>query len=256
MMENNVTFDVKLAVDRDTVRRNVEYALSLDLPEIRRVEASKPPHATIVANGPTAVDAKLIGPYQTFALNGALKLFLGQHLAPDYWVVCDPQSLVTKFIEIAPTQTVYMVASQCDPSVFNRLRSGGCRVVVWHVDSDDTRDLLRGRLRVPSAPSITLCTLALLKMMGYRDINVYGWDACFVGQIDHAIPQEHTAERVYMNIGERIFETTPAWAHEVSCAVNMLLSAKWAKMRIKIYGPGMVGEMLKRLLLQPTIMEA
>lgn len=218
------------------MRRN----LALGLPEAMPAREAKPTALTVVAAGPSAVEAPLDAE-PTLALNNALSLFLERGLAPTYWAACDPQERVADFLpEDPPQETTYFVASKCHPKVFEKLN--GRTVIVWHID-DAGLDLLVGRYAIPSAVSITLCALGLASMLGYRTMDVYGWDGCFVGDKHHARPQplEPTPINVTFPDG-RVFQTTATWAAEAQDAAAILAQASYT---VSIKSEGFIKAMVE-----------
>src|SRR4051812_23421948 len=112
----------------DQIRRNMDYALSLGLPE---ADGGPLKHLTVVANGPSARHLPLWPEGDTLALNGALKLFRTKGASPTYWAGCDPQPMVADFLDDPPDSTIYFVASKCDKAVFDALK--GRDVRLWHI---------------------------------------------------------------------------------------------------------------------------
>lgn len=216
-------------VDAQTIQAQIEANLGLGLPE---ADAEPIKRLTIVANGPSAAHAPLDGP--TLALNGALSLFTRQGLWPTYWAACDPQALVADFVDSAPVETTYLVASKCHPSVFARL--AGLDVRLWHIDDHD----VQGRPAVKVATSVTSCVLGLMRRMGYRAFDIYGWDCCYTGRRHHASCDEDApaSERdVTVEVDGRLFSTQHAWALEATEAEFILASSDFDA---TIHGDGLV----------------
>lgn len=165
---------VQFAVEtpcRDEVPSNIEHALSLGLPEADGDDLKR---LTIIANGPSALQAPLGG--ETLALNGALALFMNTQRAPTYWAACDPQrDLVLNFLDIPLSEeTIYFVGSKCHPDVFKRLE--GYDVRLWHISDYPTPKPVR---RVSTASTVTIVAMGLMRRLGYRAFDIWGWDACY-----------------------------------------------------------------------------
>lgn len=222
-----IEFDVRTPATKDKLARNVGWALRACYDEVE-AGADKAVGVDIIANGPSARLAPLNG--FTVALNGAMGLFREKGIAPIFWAGCDPQPLMADFLRGAPLLTTYLVASKCDRSVFNALARHDVRL--WHID--DSPGVPWG---VPTATSITLVALSLLRRMGYREFRVWGWDGCYLDGLDHAIPQAHRGEDVTVEVNGRPFHTTTTWAVEAQDAVNQLSDADYT---VHIEGDGMV----------------
>lgn len=206
------------------------------LPELQPTETHDR-KLIMVAKGPTALKAPLHRK-DTMALNGSLKLFTERGLAPTYWAACDPQGLVAGFLKDAPRSTTYLVASKCHPDVFEALKDR--KVIVWHID--DVPSVQGLESTVPCATSITLCALSVARLLGYRKMETWGWDGCFQGGKDHAVPQASSGLRITNLVGSEKFATTPTWCAEAHDASLQIPDADYT---VKIEGRGMIDAILK-----------
>lgn len=232
-----VIFDTHFPADDDTIRRHVEHALSLGLPlaDDEPIET-----LTVIANGPSALQwpGWGNGEYPTLAVNGALQLFVERGLAPTFAAVCDPQELVADFFKNAPRDTIYLIASKCHPRVFEALKDRDVRI--WHVEEPGTPPGLR---TCPTASTITPTAIALMRQLGWRRFETWGWDACFLDGLDHAVSQPIAPiQLVTVKVGDKAFHTTPAWAHEADGAWKQLAMADY---EVDVRGPGFIAEMLR-----------
>lgn len=232
-----VKFDVQTGFDDGMITGHVAATLRRNLPEITRGNPNHQP-IYVYANGPSAKDAPRH--YPAVALNGAFRLPQFKVQEPEYWVACDPQALVAGFIE-PKSQTAFMVASKCHADVFDKLE--GSDLSVWHLGDIGSMELPEGKDIVPCSVSVTICTLGLLYMMGYRDITVYGWDCCYIDGKDHAVPQGHIGNDIEMDVGDKAFVTTTTWACEAQDAAHYM--ALLPGIRLRVEGPGMVGAILR-----------
>ncbi len=225
-----------LPADGDTLRANVRHALGLGLPELRDFEYPRGESLNVVANGPSALQAPLVGP--TVAVNGALKLFTDRGLAPTYWIACDPQELVVDFLgDDPPQETVYLVASKCHPSVFERLRNH--KVVLWHLSELATRPVIEDRLAVVPFRSVTTSGFGVYACLGWRDFHAWGWDCCALGGVENAVEQANgDMHKINVNFNGRDFKTTGTWAAEAQDALAMLMGFPFP---VTFHGPGMMG---------------
>lgn len=240
-----ILFDVRTPNSVPETRRNVAHALTLGLPRAHALSLESQTPIAMVANGPSATMAPFT-PDGTLALNGAMGLFTDRGVAPQFWAACDSQEMVAGFLpDDPPMETVYLVASKCHPSVFERLR--GRNVYLWHVDDPDHNDL-HGEPTVMCAVSITLCAMTLMRLMGHTaGFVTYGWDGCYMDGRDHAVGQAHNSAlnvgvRVPTLDGDRVFQTTGPWAAEAQDAVVQLSMADYP---VEVRGDGMIGAILR-----------
>ncbi len=221
-----VVFDLITPLDEPTIREQVRQARSRRLPEVEGCS----PTLTIVAGGPSALQAPLNAP--TAALNGALDaVFNPRGVAPTYYAACDPQALVARFLTHPPAETAYYLASKCHPDVFDAL--GDRDVRLWHVG-----DYVPGG--VACAPSITLTALNLFARLGWRRFEVWGWDCCYRDGRHHAGEQGHRGDDRWVEVGDRTFHSTTAWAAEAQDALLVLALLEWLGCEVVIKGDSMV----------------
>lgn len=234
-----LTFDVTTPCDGAALRRNVEHALSLGLPDIERYPSCGR-RLSIIANGPTAKDAPLGG--HTLAVNGAGKLFTRAGKAPSFWAACDPQEMVADFFDDPPEETVYLIGSKCHPSVFEALKDR--RVILWHLgDEGGYEDLVADKPHIWRGPTITLCAFDLADWLGYEGLDLYGWDGCFYGKQHHAIDQDNGKRQIItLGVGTTTFPTTMTWFYEMDFAVRYL---RQTRRSIYVHGNGMFGAQLR-----------
>lgn len=235
-----IGFALQTPVVDELCRAQVASSLRRDLPDAicRR-------GLTVIANGPTAreVDLRMIQG-DTLALNGALALFLKEGLAPTYWACCDPQALVADFLPYdPPTGTIYLVASKCHASVFEKLK--GRDVRLWHIPDYPAE----GRSHSVQASSVTISASWLMHHMGYTDFDYWGWDGCYFGSMHHAtggaadLPNSikltcHTKKDGVV-VDTRVFVTTKTWAAENHSAEYFFQLALYFDMAVTLHGNGM-----------------
>lgn len=231
-MTGAVQFRAAPPLPGETLAEHTRSALARGLPDA----TPQPRSLKIVANGPSALSADLSG--ETLAVNGAINLF-GEG-GPTYWAAFDPQEGVAALLPADPPKnTVYLVAAQCHPSVFDRLE--GRDVNVWNVEHPAT--IGQTPDGVPTAVSVTLMAMQLMARLGYRRFDTWGWDGCYMAGADHAAPQAHgSVENIRVRVGDESFETTTAWAAEAQDACRLLALADF---KVDIHGGGMFGAIVK-----------
>lgn len=229
-----IDFEIRTPIARPQMLVNIAWSRRMGYPEVPAC-AERPGVVNIVANGPSALDAPLDG--LTLSLNGSLSVFRRRGIAPTWWAGCDPQAHLSDFVQDAPEETTYLVASKCDRAVFRAL--GRRDIRLWHID-----DTPGHRWAVPTATSITLVAMSLMRRMGYRQFRLWGWDGCYLDGLDHATPQIHQGENITVYVGDTPYRTTTTWAAEAQDAVNQLSGVDY---QVDIRGPGMVGAIVRAL---------
>lgn len=234
-----VLFDIHTPLNNRTIKRQIKQAMALGLKEADPDPVS---HLNIVANGPSARGVTFQGP--VLALNGAINLFPPER-PPNMWAACDPQALVADFLQNPSLDTTFLVASKCHPSVFKRL--AGHDVRLWHINDQD----IPGVRKVPTAVSVTLCALMLMHRLGWRKIDVWGWDCCFGSDGSHhasgeGAPPMPGVINIEVDDG-RFYKSTATWAAEVKDASGILPVLAWCGTEVNIHGDGMVAAICQGL---------
>lgn len=163
-------------------------------------------HVAILGGGPSLVDKideirwrQSVGQH-VWVLNNAHKAL--KDVKYDAQVLLDARPETAGFVCEA---SQYLVASQCDPSVFSRLWDKD--VTLWHTNSTWTAEFLkdekeRAAYLVGGGTTVGMNALALAFLLGYRQIHLYGFDSSYRDGTHHAYPQslndgEHVSEAVY-----------------------------------------------------------
>ncbi len=238
-----IDFAYLLPVGDETCRQQVAGNIARNLPDafIRR-------KLTVFADGPSAKDADIWKCNEPIlAVNRALNLFTDKGAWPTYWAACDPQEVVADFLpERPPQETIYYVASNCHPSVFQKLKNNQVRL--WHVTgyAPDTKP------RISQACSVTISASWLMHRLGFTDFEYWGWDGCFIDGKHHASNEANWDNVPVLNlnyggkfegnevIGGRTFNTTRSWAAEAQAAEQFFQLADYFDIGVKINGDGMM----------------
>lgn len=222
-------------------------------------EAAQRKSALILANGPSARHAASIaalraanwGTVPIAACNGALSLCVELGVHPAWWICCDPQEdAVMRFVEgfEPPPGTTYLLANKSPPALFDKLLSKGLNVRIWRID-----ELIPtiGLLRVPTAVSVTLVAQSLLRLMGFHDFQMHGWDCCRLDGEHHATLQPDAGERIDYEMQNpdgslaHSFELTGAWLAELSDAQKQAYNMRVMGYSMDVHGSGAVAATLK-----------
>jgi hypothetical protein len=153
------------------------------------------------------IKAKRAEGVKLITLNGAYNWALARGLTPSVQIIVDARAfnarftkpVVPGFKEDAPDGkvegTVYLLASQCDPSVFEGLPRD--RTYIFHTMTTLVTDLLEAQYgkvwhSIPGGSTVLLRAIPLMRMLGYTKFHLYGCDSCLlpppvVEPITHAL---------------------------------------------------------------------
>jgi len=169
----------------EVLKSNVISACLRGLPQVPRLPAHDA-RAILCAGGPSLkrsleeVRKRHRRGDTVFCVNKTSNYLIDNGIIPRCIVLCDPQEvLVDQFA--ADARCAYLVASQCHPSVFNRL--SGLEVHIWHCQCDSEKAWILPFYKDPvlasSGTTAALRTIDLVYVMGFRRLDIYGLDGSF-----------------------------------------------------------------------------
>lgn len=183
-------------------------------------------------------------------LNGSYNWALEHGLTPSAQIMVDAREFNKRFTKPVVDGCRYLIASQCDPAVFEGLPVD--RTYMWHTTSKGTKELLDDRYKneawwqVPGGSTVLLRSIPLMRLLGYKKFHLYGCDSCLVGDGHHAYKQEENDKEYVMpvNVGGRIFNCTP-WM--VSQAQEFMAMIKFLgdEIELEIHGDGLLKHILQ-----------
>lgn len=191
------------AISSAEMVENMRSALTRGLPELRYIKTHGNTLA-VASGGPSLHDTfeRLEG--HVGAVNGSLGFLLDRGLVPHFCGVMDSHPRMADVVA-ADRRVIYIVASNCHPSLFDKLIAAGCRVHVWHATPDalgttEGDKLLLAKyedpLRIGGGCTIGLRWLSLGYVMGYRKFHLHGLDSSFKGRTTHAYDDRRTGDWV------------------------------------------------------------
>ncbi len=167
---------LSLPVLPEKLRENMRSAIGRNLPEIRRLN----PHGhtlSIAGGGPSIADTykELTG--YVGAVNKSHDWLLEKGVVPNACCILDPLPVMAE--AVTPHKDVtYLIASCCDPALFDKLR--GYRVGLWHASNfADEMSVLKGRdsLLLGGGTTVSLRWLNIGYVCGFRSFHIHGVDS-------------------------------------------------------------------------------
>lgn len=248
----NVSLDLALSNMRVNAKRDIPWFVGDE------------PHnetAVIVAGGPSL--AKSIQAIKNHQKRGAKILalnntatYLNTHgITPDLLVMVDarPENIVFA----RGTAKRYLIASQCDPAVFDALKDRDTHL--WHAAiCDEVRDVLepywesKPCVAIGGGGTVGLRTINLCIVSGYRKLHLYGFDSCYTAEQHHAYKQS-------LNDHENVVEVyVPMLDKTYLCAVWMSRQAtefrdlvgpaiKANNVSLWVHGAGLIPDMWRAM---------
>lgn len=214
---------------------NVRINAARNLPWVEPREAHDG-HAVLLGGGPSLADCLPEIQWRAergqliFALNGTARWLTDRGIIVDYGVILDARPSNAAFVGgIQPGS--WLLASQCDVATFD---AAGARALVWHFALEGIETALPRNIPatlVGGGITSGLTAMALVYMMGFRKIHLYGYDSSDRAGDAHPYAQAETApeaKRVDVTVDGRTFsapiamyaqaQAFEAWARQLADA--------------------------------------
>lgn len=149
--------------------------------------------AILCGSGPSLADTldeiryKQANGGKVFAMNGAAKFLHDHGIMPDYQVMIDAREMTADLI--GPARH-HLFASQVHPECFRRQPDAQ----LWHLQVGDIEkefeDYEDAYALIGGAASVGNTSTCLAYAMGYRNLQIYGYDSCHKDAMGHAFHQK------------------------------------------------------------------
>jgi len=253
------------------IANNIVYALNTGYPEFAEELPAHDRVVSICGSGPSLRHTYRDMAGDIWACNDAGWFLIDRGIVPKYVMVWDPQPLVVDCIRRTHPDTTYLVASMCDPSVFDLLKSRDCKVVIWHpwlgdalpieewlIGAESKSRLLIGYgLQIPDYPpdEIVGTSAAVSRsaqfapLMGYRTLHLHGMDSsCDAGVVhfeDLAIDILQGTVGIWVGLkdmpaSKRRFLTTPQMRRQIKEFIPLVRSLAAEGITVKVHGSGAI----------------
>jgi uncharacterized Rossmann fold enzyme len=152
--------------------------------------------------------------HEIWATNGAYDYLTQRGIMPSRHVILDARVDNAAFVQHPSHATRYLIASHCDPSIFDAL--SGYDVTIFHCHIEGAYDLLRNESIRPvhllgGYTTVGMKAAHLAELLGASTILLYGMDSCYLDGQHHAFPQvlNEGETRINAVYGERVFSCAP-----------------------------------------------
>lgn len=176
-----------LSHTKDELLKNVRYACTLMLPEVDTQARPNKDTWVICAGGPSLKESfeelrtRQAKGEKIVSVGATYDVLCDQGVTPDYYILLDASKAIATFFE-PRVGTEYLVASQCDKVVFDKLIWKDYKVSLWHpLDTYGSESVIREygikSTLVPGGSTTALRALELGYRMGVRVFHYYGIDS-------------------------------------------------------------------------------
>lgn len=241
-------------------RRNIEYAISSNIPDISVLKnGSCDSTGIVIAGGPSVdnypeeIKFKQFKGGKVFVIERMIGWCNQNNIVPDYVVVLDASENVNEGLQVDLPECKYLLATQCRPDTFEWLKSGGCECYLYHTPQLELDMSVKGTT-VNGGGSVALISIALAMTLGCNDLYIYGFD-CHISDGDYAkgiTGKGDDKEIIRIESNGKDFETQPQY---VSFAQQFFILMKHAQQTgliksIWIRGDSLVNQMANSEVVQ------
>lgn len=240
--------NLPIAIAAERRYANAVCSLARDLPrftDMPETFLSMLGKAALVSGGPSlAQQLDQVRSFETIVSCGSVYGYLiDRGITPKYAVIFDCGPDHARFYRQTSPDVCYLVASTCDPAVFDLLAD--CNVRVWHPYDDLPEELYGAEPRVGGGSSATLRGIALAHIMGLRELHMFGFDCSFADGIEHAYPYDQDRPPpIPVTLEGRRFLTTPALLQQ-SQEFCRMFNDHQHQLAVVLYGDGLAKAMWK-----------
>ena len=239
---------------RSNIRKNIE----LDVEQISPYETQWDSVVALVAGGASLEEnfELLIDKYKSgmpvITVNGSYKYCMDRGIRPAGMVMLDPREFNNRFVDPIHEDCKYFIASQCDPSVFEKL--DGKNLYMWHCNTaeEETVSILNEKygeahkdyFPILGGSTVILRSIHLLRLLGFPKFEIFGFDSCIIGN-HHAYeqPENDDEEVITLVVGKRSFQCTVAQYHQAKEFIEMV-SLTGEHYEMVVHGDGLISYLI------------
>lgn len=185
--------------DEDLVE-HIRHSIRLQYPQVKP-QAPQSDRICLVGGGPSLVDTEgelrelYYAGAKIVTVNGAYHWCLERNYRPSAQIVLDARASNSRFVEPAIPNCKYLLASQCHPETWAKV-DGRPDVWIWHAVSEENAwravlDAYYGAQwqSIVGGSTVAMRAIALLRVLGFLRMDLFGIDSCWMGRVHHAYSQ-------------------------------------------------------------------
>ena len=225
--------------------RNISINMAADYPRLHLHPGwgkFKGRKLAIVGGGPSLNEfLPMIGQFEDVMVCGsAHDHVVGHGINPTYSIQCDGSKKALEFMKLRAPGTQYLIASCCDPEMFEGLSD----VWMWHCLGSGTYS--HTEPSIAGGCMIMLRALPVAILLGYQDLHFFGMDSCFSDvESQHAYEINESKSNVLtVRVGDgREFLTSPALLAQAQQFQEMCHLYGFM-FNPHVYGDGLIAEII------------
>jgi len=261
-----LTLSCVINTDKDKIRNNI-------IENIQRTHPRVWPHkeqdteVIICAGGSSLLDhfdeihKKQQDGGKVIALANTAHILVENGIRPNAQILLDAKPRNAEFV-VNGIETVCFIASQCDPSVFEKAEKTGNKIYLYHAVNNDAEfsyinDVENAWIPIQGGNTITMRAIRLFTILGYSNFQIYGWDSCIMNDRHHAYPQpDADKQKIFcLELEGKKFQLT-AWMLSQGLEFVNFVKNFCMKIELNVHGDGLISHIIKTGSLKVNIKEA
>jgi len=253
-----LTIQTYTLIEQGHLAKNIVENLGRDIPRfVNRVGLGQIRHAplAIVCAGPTLVETiDRVRDFENVLVCGSAHDFVvRQGIIPNYAVVCDGGKDDKGNLSLPQKDTTYLIASQCDPSLFDHLSD--YHVEMWHYRGqaaptiEEEGRVLNGEPSLAWGSSVGIVSISLAMHLGFQHIHFFGLDSSYGdhGMSHHCCKIAGSMEykKVPVKVGEKVFISDLALMEQTNQFFRFI-ETQHQFIHGTIHGNGLIAEMARQ----------
>lgn len=216
------------------------------VPRMQQSVEDRPPLA-ICGFGPSLADTwpEISGDVMT--TSGAHDFLIERGVIPKFHVETDPREHKVNFVRKSHPDVIYLINSQCHPTMFETLLDAGRAVWMWHGFTDDDvanqvallKEIEDGARLLAGGTNIGMRAIVVARDLNYTRFELHGMDCCYRGE--EQWPGEHYTPKhpaVTIEVEGRQFKTSELMMQSTDDFFNQLHMLPHCSFRI--HGDGLL----------------
>lgn len=256
--ENMLKYDsskMEMNFPKEELLENIRTNIQRFLPQVKAYPKRKDSKIILVGGGPSLegtfdeLKAQVEDGVKLIAVNNTHDWLLDRGLTPSAMIMVDARPSNVRFVQRPISTCKYLIASQCDPSVFDSL--SGHNTWIWHAKNDEgEKEILDNYymgqwLPIIGGSTVILRSIWILRMLGFTEIDIYGFDSCMKEDQHHAYDQPENDASPVMKVtcaGKEFYAS--AWMLSQADDFMHFVKKLGEHFQLNVHGDGLISHII------------